>query len=211
VDYTAAMTQAPLPGPDFTPDIPDTPAPSHTAGLYCWIIGGLTALLFSCCGCGIGAIAALPTSEVQRLFNEQAAKSGNNLSQEEISQVLQLHPTGFTVLAIVVVVIGLVPALALIGLGFAVRQRKRPAVIAAMVILAGQTLFCGLMLFSALLNGLVGGDPIGALVSLVVFGGFTVLLIVALRSLWNTLSDSRQPLAPETLAGDTEPWDETDW
>jgi len=197
------------PTPPYPAPQPPRDDPAQRSAVYCWVIGGLTTLLFSCCGCSIGALATMPAGEVQRAFTRQQSQSGGQITQEQIQMLMQLHPTGYAVLAVAVVLLGLIPSVALLLLGFAVRQRKRWAIIAALVIIGVQTLICGGLLFFSLVGGLISGDPVGVLFSLLVFGGVTTLLIFALRSLRRTMS--MQQAAPVVRSDGTEPWDETDW
>jgi len=199
---------SPLPSSTAGPPAPDR---ARQSAIYCWIIGGITALLFSCCSCGVGSLAALPAHEIQRMFSQSAAQSGEQLTDQQMQAIMQLHPTGYGILAVVTLLLGLAPAVALVLIGFAVKKGSRPATIAAVIIVGVQTLISGTLLLMAVAGALVGGDAVSALFSLVVFGLLTAILVKALRCLWLTLPILSRTTSPPVRNDGTEPWDETGW
>jgi hypothetical protein len=131
-----------------------------TAAVLLWILAAVQGLIFGCCSLVMGAFAAIPMEEWLKQPNIQQIDP----------QVLDSFHKIAGGMATLVFVIGCVPAVAYLIMGFLVKQHNRPAIYTCAVLLLLQTLVLGLLLLGGLAQSIPQGNVAALTMSLLIFG-----------------------------------------
>jgi hypothetical protein len=183
------------------PDLLPAESIHRRAALFTWISGVVLLLLSTCCVGSMLALAAMPLDEVRQMDREGQLPAE---AWDQLKQIKPYLPTAAAVLAVV----GILPAAALIVLGFGVRRGKRGMTTAAWVIAWVALGLTGLNLLLSLpavattgASGLINLLPSVALAALL---WWTVRWLAAARAVeidpdaWD---------APDAPGDGVDPWD----
>lgn len=166
---------------------------SRRAAVRLWVCGGVFILLFGCCAGMFSLVSQMPWSEFEQSMRQQ------QMSDQQLDQLRQMW--GYMpAVAGLMALVGPLPGLLYLLLGFPVRALKRWAANAAMVVGA---LHGGVLLVMLLLNlvGYLGhGDMSYGLFSTVMWGLPLALVIWMVRGLWHARDAQAH--------GDVEPWND---
>jgi hypothetical protein len=160
-----------------------------SAAVALWVTAAVLVLTGGCLAGSLGVLASQSP--------DQWIASMGNLTPEQQEQLRQVHPYLRTT-AIMVAVSAVVPGILLAVFAFSVRRGKRWAMTAAWIL----CILLGLYNLMNLVSGVAAGNPAGAIMAIVVFGG--VLALIA----WSFITVGRarkQPLAEEDEIRD--PWE----
>lgn len=169
---------------------------SRRAAVRLWICGGVFLLLFGCCAGILSLSSSMPWSEFEQAMRQQ------NMSDQQLDQLRAIW--GYMpAIAVMMALIGPLPGLLYLLLGFALRAARRWANSLALVIAA---LHGGVLLVMLLLNlvGYLGqGDISSGLLTALVWGLPLALILWMIRALWH---------ARDAQAHDShlEPWNRRD-
>lgn len=172
---------------------PATRAPRRAA-VAVWAAAGVQLLVFGCYASLLAGLGAIPAQAIREGMSEQ-------VPADQLEQIIQNQPA-MLVGAVVLTLLMVLPALALLVLGFYVRQRRRGAILAARVILFIQAGLVGLMLALNLAAGVTTGDVVALVTAMVFLGGTLALIVWTLRALG---AAAREANARHSYH-DTEPW-----
>ncbi len=159
--------------------MPVSPPPSgptdaaNIAAIYVWISAGIGLVMSCCC---LGLTAGLMLVPPETLLKELPP-------QMPVDEVRSILPVIAVVSAIIGVGLLLIPSLVLAVLGFKVRSASRGACITAIILIGLQTVMIGLWLVSALMGILTTGMTPGAIIPILLSGGYLGLLIWTLAKL----------------------------
>ncbi|MDX1682153.1 MAG: hypothetical protein R3336_03435 [Phycisphaeraceae bacterium] len=160
------------------------PSPYRRAALLCWLTGAMEILIFGCCA---GVFA---------MFGQFSAEQFPPEQHEQFKLIQQIAP----LVAVAVVVMGVLPGLIYVGLGFAVKAQKTWAVVTGLIFAIGQAFMLGLMLLYSLVNAVMMMDPVSFTLNVIVIGSPLALLVFLAYWLMKAFSGpSAQPQA--------NPWD----
>ncbi len=184
----SAMSQSPFSAVPFARH-----GGSHgRAASLVWAVAAVELLVSVCC---IGGTYALPPS---------AAQFGELPPGIDAAQMVTLVRVVATVM---VSLLFAAPAVALLFLGFPLRRGSGGARLATLIILWAHGVFVGITVLANLVQ--LAGDPLAAIVSLLLFGGLLTLIVAAIRAV-HGLSPSARAAGPVATAADgddfIEPW-----
>lgn len=109
-------------------------------------------------------------------------------------------------LAATFLILGFLPGLAYLLLGFPVQRGRRPAAVAAFVLTGTQAIVVALIFLLNLLGGLVSGNPGGITAAVLIWGSLTGLLIYTAWTLLRVVRERAAPAWARPTDG-REPWD----
>lgn len=171
---------------EHTPDKGTT----SKAALWVWTLGTLEFVASGVMTVAFVAFASLPIEKVQSLVKTAEERA----ILEQIHPVMSFAVAGFFVL-------GVLPGLALIFLGFGVREGRRTAIVASLAICGVQASLLALVLIANLLAAVIQGEPTALFSNLIVLGGILLAQLACVRSLW----DARAGGSSQWDI-DTDPW-----
>lgn len=177
--------------------------PLRRAAILTWVIGGIEIVLGGCCTTLLGIASVVPPNELLR---------HEELPPEQIEAIEPLIPY-LGMIAFGVFTLCLVPGVAYILLGFAVRNGRRSLTMLALLMAATQTLVLGLYLAMSVLSGLLEGLLVYVSIFVITFGSLFVVLLFTCIRLWRALEATRygtgyRASAIESATYDPrEPWD----
>jgi hypothetical protein len=160
------------------------------ASMWVWTLGTLEFVASGVMTLACVAFASLPIEKVQSLVK----------TAEERAILEQIHPMMFFAAA-GFFVLGVLPGLALIFLGFGVREGRRTAIMASLAICSVQASLLALVLIANLLAAVIQGEPSALFSNLIVLGGIMLAQLGCVRSLW----DARAGGSSQWDI-DTDPW-----
>lgn len=164
------------------------PAPesgnAKTAAILLWILSAVQGMIFGCCSLIMAAFAMVP-------MKQWLGQPGMEQMDQETMKLF--HGMAGAV-AVGVFVVGCVPAVAYLVLGFFVKQRSRPAVYTCLIMLLLQTLMIGFLFASGLSQSVMDGNVMALTMSLLLFGVPIGLQLATMYHLKKVLS---QPDAPQ--------------
>lgn len=161
-------------------------------------------MLFGLCSCSYALIAIIPIDEVA----SQGAISADHMRAWE-----QFKPHSL-MLATTTFVLGCVPGVCYLLLGFGVRRGQRGMTIASLILAMTQAIVCGLVLLLSLIEGFRRGEPLAITIPVLTFGtllGLLVFLCVWLfRALRVTAYTGYGPTDPRLVEhyDPRNPWDD---
>ena len=161
------------------------------AAVSVWVIGAVQTVAFGCCSALMGMVAMVPLEHFRTVTDLKVF--------EQLAGVYPLlgdaAMTGF--------VLGFLPGLAYLALGFAVRVGRGFSTEVAMVLAATQLVVFGTVFVSNLVVAVTGHSPSAATVNILTLGSLLALLGYGIRCLW---------LARQSRHGDwdesTDPWND---
>jgi hypothetical protein len=208
MDYTVGMWTPTPPHHDWPRADPLTPyvdpgdeRPRRRAARLLWITGTVLCVVFGSCAGWMWVLDGFSPEEVERFLRRSQAEDVDAL----MNQYHQIAPY-LGALAMTLLVLGFLPGLAYLLLGFPVRRGRRPATVIAFVLIGMQTLVVGLMCLLNLLGALIAGNPGGATMAVLMWGSLLALLIYTAWWLLQALRGHPAPLTADPPDG-REPWD----
>lgn len=173
-----------------------TTATSRRAALATWVSGGVLLLLSTCC---VGSLMLLGGSSMTEL--QQLDRDGQ-LPEEAWRQLQQIKPY-LPVISAVLAATTMLPAAALLVLGFAVRKGAAGPTKAAWLICWAALILVGLNIFFSL-PAVISSGP-GGLLNLLPSIALGMLLWWAVTSLRRSRDDPARDASPVDL--DRDPWE----
>ncbi|MCC7409750.1 MAG: hypothetical protein IT442_16920 [Phycisphaeraceae bacterium] len=168
---------------------------SRRAAVRLWICGSVFLLLFGCCAGLFGLASQMPWSEFEQSMRQQ------QMGDQQLDQLHQMW--GYMpAVAGLMALVGPLPGLFYLLLGFGVRAARPWAINLAMVVGA---LHGGVLLIMLLLNlvGYLGHDQVRyGIFSALMWGLPLALLVWMIRSLWHARDAQTR--------GGVEPWNQRD-
>jgi hypothetical protein len=140
------------------------------AALWVWILG---VVEFVVCGVMMLACIAIANSSIEQLRTRFS-------SPDELAMLEQVHPM-MSAAGVVLFVLGVLPGMVLVFLGFGVRQGRKSSIFTCLAIAGVQSLLLAFALVVSLIGGLIQGEPVAFLSNL---GGPLVVQSMCIRSLW---------------------------
>lgn len=179
------------PGLDQWHLAPDHGSPNlrHRAAVITWIIGSVQSVLFGSCSALTTWAARLRPDELQGITNP-----------EQLEQFSKFHPMLGHV-AITLFVLGVVPGIVYLMLGFAVRTGSTIATGTALVLAITQSIVLGTIFIHNVLTAVLAHDPVMLTVNALTLGSLLALLGFGIRSLWLARQCDR-----DNLEAQTDPW-----
>lgn len=204
------MSPPPLP-PNPYADYPASGAGPQREGLNAaiavWISATLFLILATCCSAVIGMIGVVPMDQFRQ------SPGAEDVPAEAWDQIATIQPYA-AVIAIVLALLTVVPALAMIILGFSVKSSKRGATIVTLILACLALLIMGLMFLITVINMVTSGAI--DICSLSLFGGMTGCWVWCVLSLKKALSVTGQIVTDGInpgygtnygRSGDDDPWE----
>lgn len=166
-----------------------------------WICGSVLSVVFGTCAGWAGLMAIQPMSKVERWLKASGAPNAEALLQQ-FGQLAPHLPT----IAATLAVLGFLPGVAYLILGFPVRRGRRAPAITAFVLSGTQTLVAGLMLVGGLLAAMIAASPLDMTLVVLTWGSLTGLLTY---TAWRLLRVIRgNATSPNRITSIHEPWDQ---
>lgn len=196
--YAWAMSTSPPPpphGPNFSPQPSSEPSSDSRSGgaaVACWVAGGVELAVMGCCMLTMLLISFASPAQLQQADLPQGVTPG------------QLAVAARWIAGLLAVLM-VVPGLVLLYLGFAVRQGRRGAMLAAGVILIVQAAVVAVLALLSILGSAMTGDVLGLALNVVVLGGVTALLVWAA---WRVLRARLGAAGNGGIDIDDEPWNQ---
>ncbi len=176
----------------------DAPPPGAAsplrAAVITWIIGAGQTFLFGLGTVIYGLMALLPEERLHELVR------GQNLPEEQLTL---LQPWLMAAFALCCLLLGFIPGVAYVLLGFGIHRGKRLAFESTQMLLLTQAIVLGIFLLLGVSQALAAGSPRHVTLNIVVLGTPLALLITGIR--W--VAAAKRQLAYQTHAGQ-EPWDQ---
>lgn len=147
--------------------------PYARAAVLIWLVGTFELLLF-----GLLTTVLVAMASVNEPTIHDAVASGA-MTQEQSAIFLHQQPQ-FTPRVVTVVILGLLPAILCLVLGFFIRAGGRIAVMLALLITITQTTVIGVLFLGGLLWAATSGQPTVATLNILFFGSLLILLGVAI-------------------------------
>ncbi len=157
---------------DPTEHTPDKGSTAR-ASLWVWALGTLELVTSGVMMLACMTFASLPIEKIQAMVK----------TAEERAMLEQIHPM-MPMAAAGAFVLGVLPGLALIVLGFGVRDGRRSAIMACLAIAGVQAVLLALVLIANMVGALIQGDPAALFSNLIVLGGIMLAQLACVRSLW---------------------------
>lgn len=159
--------------------------PHARAAMLIWLVGAIELLVF-------GLLAAVLVAMV--LVSEPTihdAVASGAVTQDQLVMFLRQQPR-FTPMVVTVAILGLLPAILYLVLGFFIRAGGSIAVMIALLITTTQATVIGLLLLGGLLGAATSGQPAVATLNILLFG--SLLLLIGFAIYW--LMQSRHAPIP---------------
>jgi len=144
-------------------------APSRRAATAVWITGGLLLFVSACCAATFVVAGSIPLDQLREQTSTQ------QIPAETWEQIEVLQPM-FALIAVGIVTGGVLPAAALLVLGFYVRRHRRGAIITSLILTLLLLACTGFIALSNILSiatgaggGVLGLLPILGLIALIVW------------------------------------------
>lgn len=170
---------------------PDVEQARRRAAKLLWVTGAVEAAAFGCCVTSMAIVSVMPGDLLQEAADAQTYE-----------QVMQLRPMlGFW--AVTVFVLGFVPAVAYLILGFAVRTGRDAATTTALVLALTQFIVFGVLMIGNTVSAISTHSPADFTKSALTLGSLLVLLGLSIHSLWQARLLNHQ--SSQEL---TDPWDQ---
>lgn len=185
------MSPPPLP-PDpyasYPPALPGESRAGLRAAVAVWVSAGLLLVFSTCCVGSLAMVGLMPLDQLK-----QADQSGQVPAEmwDQIGQAQAYIPLVAGLLALVTVV----PAIVMLVLGFSIKSGKRGATLTALILSIVALVGVGLMLLLAVFGSLQSGQI--DICSLSLFGGLAACLVWCVTSLKKALAE-----AGPSFAGD---------
>lgn len=165
------------------------------AAIWLWVIGGLEVVLFSCLATAFAVFGAMAWSEIETTFAAQ------DMPGDVVEMYRSIHPHAGK-LALGLSLIGVLPGLAYLVLGFLVRAGGARAALVASVLLLTQAVVVGLYGALSVFGALTTGQPGMVTMMVLMYGTSAALLVMALRS----VNAARIAPAQAADGGDSSGW-----
>lgn len=177
-----------LPGP--MPSVGVTPP--LRAAILLWIVGPLQMAIFGCCGSVYATMAMIPYEEFLKLFEQHQPHMAD--------QADQIHPL-LPAFAVSMLVLGFLPGVAYLLLGFGVRKAKPAAINFAQMIALTQGIVLAVFFLLLLAGAVQTGSPMTLTFVLILIG--TPLAILGVAFYW--LQKAKR-YRDDVLSADDDPW-----
>ena len=161
----------------------DTSTSCRRAAVLTWVLG-VAEVLFSCC-CA-GSFMVLASLSPQQL---EQAMATSQVTSEQMTEIMSIQSLA-TAIAVTMLILGLAPALAYLGLGFLVRRGSRVAIGLTLLLAAMQSIVFAILAAISLLQALLAADPVAITVYVLLYGTGLVLLGFTIYWLWKALLTS---------------------
>jgi hypothetical protein len=173
------------------PPLPPPPdATARRAAAMVWILGLLEVVLCSCCVVSCLFLAGLNEESIQTL--------GKQYQSPEM--VKQAQSLAFP-MAILTVMLGLLPGVGYVVLGFGVRQRKMPAVNTCLLLAMTQGIVLGVLLLLQVVEAVRTLSPMLMTTTALTHGTPMALIVYVIRLLMSLRAGGEQDL-------ETDPWNQ---
>ena len=179
------------PGPsewDLPPQREDDAAP-HRSAKWVWIVGGIETILFGCCSIFLALTASVPLDELEKMADPA-----------QFEMIRQAHPMLRTV-AITTFVLGFVPGVAYLILGFGIKAGQPLPMTIALVLTMMQCIVFGILLINNILSATQVGHPLGVTVNIVTLGSLVGILGYTTHLLWQV-----KQLTRTNMPVNDDPW-----
>lgn len=160
--------------------------------MFTWLLAGLELLLFGCCAVSFFSASGLTGDEILRAFPPQQA-SQFEAHKDTLPQFAQA-------MAIATSLLGFLPALVLLIVGFLVRQGSISAMYLGLLLTAMQAIMVAMVLALNVLGGLMQGALVAVTVNILVLGSAECLILLNIRWLWRSIEFHRSLLRGEMMS-----------
>ena len=162
-----------------------------------WILSPLTVLIFGCCSGGILAFGLLPESELRDVITQQYAQlpAEQGEAVEQMMNMLFEVRSVLPVIAIIVFLLTVLPAIINIVLPFYISKGSRKATIASLVLTVMLTVIIGMLMLASILS-----PDMNLLILLLLTIGYVFTAVKLSRS----LGEQAPPRESGEMGG--EPW-----
>ncbi len=174
-------------------DVPLVGPPANArkrASFWVWVIGGVEVVAFGFCGLFLSVMSRFTAGDF-----EQA------LTPEQLSQYSEVQPM-LKPAAVTFLVLGFIPGLVYVLLGFKVRNGNRRATTTALILAMTQGLVFGVLFLSSVLHAVGQGDPAALTINVLTLGSLLGLLGIGTHRLWQTRTDDEEDGEPIGLRDD---------
>lgn len=166
--------------------------PRPTAAMFTWLLAGLELLLFGCCTVSFFSASGLTGDEILRAFPPEQA-SQFEAHKDTLPQFAQA-------MAFATGLLGLLPALVLLIVGFMVRRGSISAMYLGLLLTAMQAIMVAVVLVLNVLGGLMQGALVAVTMNVLALGSAECLIILAIRWLWRSIEFHRSLLQGRVMS-----------
>jgi len=159
---------------DYSADRSSPDRTATRAAIWVWIVGAVETVVFGCMGCALSVAALTPLNKLEEILADHPMRE--NIDLEQGYKMLWM-------VAVLFIVLGLMPGIAYLALGFAVKARKAALTNFALMLLMTQSIVWGLILVINVGSGFVNGSPAEVTLSVLTLGTLVVLIVVAIRTI----------------------------
>lgn len=163
--------------------------------MFLWIVAALEMTGFGCCSVAMAVASFVPADQLQEQLQENPAAA-----EITVEQLRAIMLPG----AIVFLVLGFLPGVAYLILGFFVRQGKTIAINFALLLLITQIIVFGIMMLAAVAQALIAGNPVQFTSNLLILGTLLAMLVATMRWLLRARNFQSQVLGEQS-----DPWNES--
>lgn len=203
------MWGLPPPSHDWPADDPLTPFVNpdgddrsrRRAARLLWLTGAILCVVFGSCAAGMWMFDSFTPAEVEQILRKSQTGDVNTFME----QYRQVAPH-LRAIAVMLLLLGFLPGLAYLYLGFPVQRGRRSAAVAAFVLTGTQTLVVTLICLLNLLAALMTGNPGGATMTVLIWGSLAGLLAYTAWTLLRVVRSRAAPAGTDPPDG-REPWD----
>lgn len=148
--------------------------PAGRAAIQLWILAIVELLMFGCLSATFGVFAALPESVIRN------ALPPGQITEEQLQTLLEAKGMAVAI-ALTLFVLGVIPAIAYVVLGFFVRLSKPGAIGTALLLTITQCIVLGVLFLQGVVMAVMQHNPSQFTADCLTFGTVLVLLGYAVK------------------------------
>lgn len=171
--------------PNEWDEIPATSAghPARRAAVMVWVLSAVCLIVFGCLGTSAFVFSRVPPEELQKLF----ADNGQEIAVPD--------PKLLSVMALMMVALGVLPGIVYLVAGFGVRAGRAGATNLALYLVITQVIIFGLLTLNGVIGALLAGDPASLTMVILPLGTLLAIMGFTLRRLISALRLSRSDVS----------------
>lgn len=157
--------------------------PAGRAAVQLWILAAVELVMFGCLSATASLLAFIPETEIRK------ALQPGQVSEEQMQMFLQAKEMAIPV-ALTILILGLIPAIAYVILGFFVRLSRPNAIGTALLLAVTQSIVFGVLFLQGAIAAVMQHNPAQFTVDCLSFGTVLVLLGYAIKWLLRARSSA---------------------
>ncbi len=166
----------------------ETPAtsadhPARRAAVMVWVLSAVCLVVFGCLGTSAFVFSRVPHEELQRIF----ADNGQEIAAPD--------PKLLSVMALMMVALGVLPGIVYLIAGFGVRAGRSGATNLALYLVITQVIIFGLLMLNGVIGALLAGDPASLTMVILPLGTLLAIMGFTIRWLISALRLSRSDVS----------------